>query len=67
MAAKAVFILDWCKSVRLGDKVERVAKVTGAAAMVHAVELVTGKPCGCGERKAVLNGESVDGKCIKIK
>ncbi len=41
--------------LRLGDRVEKVLKVTGVAAVVKAIERKTGRNCGCGARKAWLN------------
>jgi len=41
--------------LRLGDRVEKVMKVTGVAAVVKAVEKKTGRSCGCGARKKWLN------------
>lgn len=39
----------------LGDVVAAVAEVTGVAAVARTVERVTGKPCGCAQRRAKLN------------
>lgn len=39
----------------LGDVIAAVAEVTGAAAVTRTVERVTGKPCGCAERRRRLN------------
>lgn len=39
----------------LGDVVAAVAEVTGVAAVARTVERVTGKPCGCAERRRRLN------------
>jgi hypothetical protein len=39
----------------VGDIVHKVAKATGIAKAAKAVEQVTGKPCGCAERRAALN------------
>jgi hypothetical protein len=39
----------------LGDLVHAVAKVTGVAAVARTVERVTGRPCGCAQRRAALN------------
>jgi hypothetical protein len=38
-----------------GDLVEKAARLTGIKAAVKAVERVTGKPCGCAQRRAELN------------
>lgn len=39
----------------VGDVVHAVARFTGAARVAKAVESMTGKPCGCSERRAALN------------
>jgi hypothetical protein len=39
----------------LGDSVENFTKATGIKAVVDKVSEVTGKPCGCGERRDALN------------
>lgn len=39
----------------LGDKVARLTRATGVARVVETVARVTGKPCGCAERRAKLN------------
>ena len=39
----------------LGDVVAAVAEVTGVAAVARTVESVTGRPCGCAERRRALN------------
>jgi hypothetical protein len=39
----------------LGDDVEAVAKVIGADRLAKLYESVTGKPCGCRERRDLLN------------
>jgi len=39
----------------LGDRVHIVARCTGIAAVARTVERVTGKPCGCAERRRRLN------------
>lgn len=44
------------KRIRLGDKIETIANVTGIASVVKLVEKKTGKPCGCKQRKKRLNG-----------
>lgn len=43
------------KSKGLGDTVEKITKATGIKAVVDKVEKITGKPCGCGQRKDSLN------------
>ena len=39
----------------LGDRIAAVAEVTGVAAVARTVERVTGRPCGCAERRRALN------------
>ena len=39
----------------LGDRVAAVASFTGIAAVARTVTRVTGKPCGCAQRRAALN------------
>ena len=39
----------------LGDKVARLTRATGIAAATRVVSRVTGKPCGCAQRRAKLN------------
>jgi hypothetical protein len=43
------------KSRGLGDTIEKITTATGIKAVVEAVAAVTGKPCGCQERKEALN------------
>jgi hypothetical protein len=43
------------KSRGLGDTVEKITTVTGIKAVVDKVSQVSGKPCGCKERKDALN------------
>ena len=43
------------KSKGLGDTVEKFTKATGIKKVVQTVSKVTGKDCGCGERKDTLN------------
>lgn len=43
------------KSRGLGDTIEKVTRVTGIYHVVKQVEKVTGKPCGCSERRDNLN------------
>lgn len=43
------------KSKGLGDTIEKVAIATGVKSVVNKVEKITGKPCGCNERKDALN------------
>lgn len=38
-----------------GDIVHKVATITGISSAAKAVERMTGKPCGCAERRAALN------------
>ena len=39
----------------LGDRVAAVTRATGIAAAARVVSRVTGKPCGCSQRRAKLN------------
>lgn len=39
----------------VGDVVAIVAKATGVEAVAKSIESATGKPCGCGGRRAALN------------
>ena len=39
----------------LGDVVAAVAERTGVAAVARTVERITGKPCGCADRRRRLN------------
>lgn len=39
----------------LGDRIERVARVTGAKTVTKCVEKATGLPCGCAKRRARWN------------
>jgi len=43
------------KSKGLGDSIERFAQTTGIKKIVDTVSKVTGKDCGCGKRKEMLN------------
>lgn len=43
------------RSVGVGDTIEKIAKVTGAALVAKAYTKITGKGCGCGKRKKQLN------------
>jgi hypothetical protein len=39
----------------LGDVIEKTAKITGVKFVADTVSRVTGKDCGCKERKQLLN------------
>jgi len=39
----------------LGDMIELITTATGIKAVVNKVSQVTGKPCGCPEKKEMLN------------
>ena len=39
----------------LGDTVQKAAKMVGADKVAKVYEKVTGKPCGCQERRDSLN------------
>ena len=43
------------KSKGLGDTIEKITKATGIKKVVEKVSEVTGKDCGCNERKNTLN------------
>jgi len=43
------------KSKGLGDTIEKITKATGIKAAVEQISQVTGKSCGCGRRRDVLN------------
>lgn len=43
------------KSRGLGDTVEKITTATGIKSVVNKVSAMTGKPCGCGERRDTLN------------
>ena len=43
------------RSRGLGDTVHKAAKLIGADKIARAYEKVTGKPCGCNERRDTLN------------
>ena len=43
------------KSKGLGDSIEKITKVTGIKKVIKTVNKVTGKDCGCNERKDTLN------------
>ena len=43
------------KSKGLGDTIEKITKATGIKKIVDKVNKVTGKECGCEERKQTLN------------
>ena len=43
------------KSKGLGDSIEKFTKATGIKSVVDKVNKVTGKDCGCNERRDSLN------------
>ncbi len=43
------------KSKGLGDTIEKITKATGIKKVVDKVSEVTGKDCGCTDRKDKLN------------
>ena len=47
--------MDNKKSKGLGDTIEKITKATGIKKVVDKISEVTGKDCGCEERKEVLN------------
>ena len=46
---------DSQKSRGLGDSIHKFTKATGIKAVVDKVSKVTGKDCGCGQRRDALN------------
>jgi len=48
-------IIKKSKPRGFGDTVENITKATGIKAVVDKVSEVTGKPCGCSERRDTLN------------
>lgn len=47
--------IHYKKSVGLGDTIEKITKSTGIKSVVDKVSELTGKDCGCKERKEKLN------------
>lgn len=43
------------KSRGLGDTIEKITTATGIKKVVDTIAKATGKDCGCGERKKILN------------
>ena len=43
------------RSKGLGDTIEKITKVTGIKKVVQGVTKVTGRDCGCGQRRDTLN------------
>ena len=43
------------KSKGLGDTIEKITKATGIKKVVKKVSEITGKDCGCDQRKETLN------------
>ena len=43
------------KSKGLGDTIEKITKATGIKKVVDTVNKITGKDCGCNEKKETLN------------
>lgn len=43
------------KSKGLGDTIEKITTATGIKQVVDKVSEITGKPCGCQQRKDTLN------------
>ena len=50
-----LYYMEKKKSKGLGDTIEKITKATGIKKVVDKVAKVTGKDCGCGERKDTLN------------
>ena len=48
--------MKWnAKSIRLGDTVAKVTRITGIKSVVDTVSKKVGKDCGCGKRQDTLN------------
>jgi len=45
----------------LGDMIEKLAKFTGLSKLAEVYERLTGKPCGCSERREKLNRWKIRG------
>ena len=43
------------ESKGLGDTIEKITKATGIKKVVDTISKVTGKDCGCEDRKETLN------------
>ena len=43
------------ESKGLGDTIEKITKATGVKKVVHTISRATGRDCGCGKRKEILN------------
>ena len=41
--------------MKLGDTIEKITEATGIKAVVEKASEITGKDCGCEERKEKLN------------
>ena len=50
------------ESEGLGDTIEKITIFTGVKRLVEKVSEVTGRPCGCHERKEILNKKYPYGK-----
>ena len=50
-----LYYMEKKKSKGLGDTVAKITKATGIKKVVDTVSKVTGKDCGCDERKEKLN------------
>ncbi len=50
------------KPIPLGDAIEKVTEATGVKQVVEAVSKVTGKDCGCEERKQLANNYKLTSK-----
>lgn len=48
-------IVKKSKPKGLGDSIENFTKATGIKAVVDKVSDMTGKPCGCADRRDALN------------
>ena len=50
-----LYYMEKNKSKGLGDTIEKITKATGIKKVVEKVSEVTGKDCGCNDRKNTLN------------
>jgi hypothetical protein len=56
MAGDKMAVVKIIKKDRgLGDTIERITTATGIKKIVDKISESTGKPCGCEERKELLN------------
>lgn len=55
----AIIHRDKWKSRGFGDTIEKITTVTGIKKVVDTISEVTGKDCGCQERKERLNNPNL--------